>query len=32
MLLEAEPQVLLLPDPVRRAGLNWTTGGSTATD
>jgi len=30
--LEAEPQLLLLPDPVRRAVLDWTTGGRSATD
>jgi hypothetical protein len=30
--LEAEPQLLLLPDPVRRAVLAWTTGGRSATD
>jgi hypothetical protein len=30
--LEAEPQVLLLPDPVRRAVLDWATGGRSVTD
>jgi Family of unknown function (DUF6176) len=30
--LEAEPQLLLLPDPVRRAMLAWATGGSSPTD
>jgi hypothetical protein len=29
--LEAEPQVLMLPDPVRRAVLDWATGGSSLT-
>jgi len=30
--LEAEPQLLLLPDPVRRAILAWATGGRSAAD
>jgi hypothetical protein len=30
--LEAEPQLLLLPEPVRRAVVQWATGGSSVTD
>ena len=30
--LEAKPAVLMLPDPVRRAVLDWATGGKSVTD